>query len=129
MSSADLLVVSRLLYVGGVDPSREWYTLDLCFVYSGLPHYREDICKGLYGGPARRTCSSQSTSPVQVVIIGGKQTLRRETPQLEFITSGDARPFENKDLIPSVSPTLANWKTSALSATIWGNFKENCGSL
>src|SRR2546421_9893724 len=59
----------------------------------------------------------------------GKQTLRRGTPQLEFITSGDARPFENKDFMPSVSPTLANWKTSELSATIWGNFKENWGLL
>jgi hypothetical protein len=59
MSSADLLVVSRPLYVGGVGLSRKWYTLNLCFVYSCPPHYREDICKGLYGSLARRTCSSQ----------------------------------------------------------------------
>jgi hypothetical protein len=66
---------------------------------------------------------------MQVIVISGEQTLRRGTPQLEFTTSGDARPFENKDLTPSVSPTLVNWKTSQLSATTWGNFKEYCGSL
>jgi hypothetical protein len=66
---------------------------------------------------------------MQVTVISGEQTLRRGTPQLEFTTSGDASPFKNKDLTPSVSPTLANWKTSQLSGTIWGNFKEYCGSL